>query len=372
MNARANTITCACCGCIEYMLSDVVMVPTSQPYLAVLTVKSEHMPTFDFASGIPTLDSQNIMIDRSGILSQGTDETQDPLLTICKPCDDKLQRNQLPPRALANHRWVGELPQQLKELTWLEEKLLARRHLVGSIVRLEERQGYLGLKGHMILLPQNTTELVNILPRSVSSLLDMVRVIWTGKEPPKYGDLQGNFMIDKQRVYDALVWLIENNDDYKDVNIDKEEFSKWPPVFVAENLLDSMGRVMDPSVEDATRSGVATDDPDSSEIQGDLPVTTSGIIDVDNSLEPHEIVKLDTLKSLSENAMINVVTGNMIKNHTDDPSYFTSAFPVLFPYGTGKHNYKDERRTVPLSLSDWVRLLLRHSSRYSPTYCTRC
>ena len=349
------------------MSSDVEMVPASKPYLTVLAVKPEHAPTFNFATGIPVLDSRNIMVDHNGISS--SDDTQDPLLTICKPCNYKLQCNQLPSRALANYRWVGELPQALKELTWLEEKLLARKHLVGSIIRLEERQGYLGLKGHMILVPQNTTELVNILPRSVSSLPDMIRVIWTGKGPRKHDDLRGNFTINKKRVYDALVWLIENNEDYKNVDIDRAEFPKWPPVFVADNLLVSMGRVSDVSSEGTTRSGAAADDPDSSEIDGDLPVTTSGIVDVDNSLEPNEIAKLDALKSLSENAAINVVPGNTIKNHTDDPSYFTSAFPTLFPYGVGKHN--DDRRMVPLPLSDWVHLLLRNSSRYSPNYA-RC
>ena len=342
------------------MVSDVEMVSVTEPYLTVLAVKHEHVPTFNFACGISVLDSQNIMIDRGGILL--SDDMSNPILTICKPCNYKLQQHRLPPQALANYRWVGELPEQLKELTWLEEKLLARRHLVGSIVRLEERQGYLGLKGHMILVPQNTTELVNILPRSISSLPDMIRVVWTGKQPPNRVSLEGEFTINKERVYNALLWLIENNEDYKDVEIDKVEFPTWPPVFVTENLLNSMAQVMDPSLEDATRSGIATDDLDSGEIHGNLPVTTSGIIDVDNCLEPLEIAKLDTLKSLSENATINVVTGNTIANHTDDPLYFTSAFPLLFPYGAGKH--KDERRMISLSFSDWVRLLLRNSSRY--------
>jgi len=66
----------------------------------------------------------------------------------------------------------------------LEEKLLARRHLVGTIVQLEDRHGYMGLKGHMILVPQNTTELVNLLPRPASSLPDMIHVVWTGKDRP--------------------------------------------------------------------------------------------------------------------------------------------------------------------------------------------
>jgi hypothetical protein len=133
-----------------------------------------------------------------------------------------------------------------------------RRHLVGAIIRLEDRHGYMGLKGHMILVPQNTTELVNILPRPISSLPDMIRVVWTGRNEPKYGEgIQHDFMINKERVYNALLWLMEHNEDYRDVEMDKAEFDRWPSTFIAENLINGMGHVINNSLEEAIRSGVA-------------------------------------------------------------------------------------------------------------------
>ena len=78
---------------------------------------------------------------------------------------------------------------------------------------------------------------------------------------------------------------------------------------------------------------------------------------------------LNDLTTLTENLTINVVTVNLIKNHSDDPSYFTAAFPTLFSYGTGKH--KNNLREVALPLSDWVQLLFCDSSRYAYGYlCT--
>ena len=91
----ANNIICACCGCLEHMFSNVEMVSVTEPYLTVLAVKHEHVPTFNFACGISVLDSQNIMIDRGGILL--SDDMSNPILTICKPCNYKLQQRQLPP-----------------------------------------------------------------------------------------------------------------------------------------------------------------------------------------------------------------------------------------------------------------------------------
>ena len=186
LHSRANNITCACCSCIQHSLNDAEKVSATELYLTVLAVKLEYIKTeFSWRSGVPSLDSQNIMVDHGSIFLSATD-TQEPYLTMCKPCQYQLSDKCLPPQALANHRWIGEVPEELKQLTWLKEKLLARRHLVGSIVRLEDRHEYMGLKGHMILVPQNTTELVHLLPRPISSRPDMIRVVWTGGNQPKY------------------------------------------------------------------------------------------------------------------------------------------------------------------------------------------
>jgi hypothetical protein len=41
--------------------------------------------------------------------------------------------------SLANFRWVGPMPDELKDLTWIEELLIARAHFVGRVVRLQAR-----------------------------------------------------------------------------------------------------------------------------------------------------------------------------------------------------------------------------------------
>jgi hypothetical protein len=51
--------------------------------------------------------------------------------------------------------------------------------VASRIVRLEVRNAssYFALKGHTVLLPQDTTRLLDILPLSPSSLPDVVRVV---------------------------------------------------------------------------------------------------------------------------------------------------------------------------------------------------
>jgi hypothetical protein len=155
--------------------------------------------------------------------------------------------------------------------------------------------------------------------------------------------------------------------------------SAWESTVVATELLDSMAHVADASAEDASRSGFATEDPDVDGFEGDIPFNVSGILDVNNVTQSPDIITLETLADAKRRAQnqgqlvpvaeitVNVVTGGNILSEYCDPTYFTSAFPTLFPYGTGKH--LDSRRPKALQLSTWVQLLLRNSSRFAHPIC---
>jgi hypothetical protein len=47
-------------------------------------------------------------------------------------------------------------------------------------------------------------------------------------------------------------------------------------------LLDSMGCISDPTIEDTSKSGFITEDPDTEGIQEDIPLIISGILDINN------------------------------------------------------------------------------------------
>jgi len=142
-------------------------------------------------------------------------------------------------------------------------------------------------------------------------------------------------------------------------------------------LLDSIGHVSDSSVEDTARDGFAMDNPDDDDIADDndndnigvddntahdLPFTSSGIVDINNIAEIPDATTLNHLAQLKGDITANVITGSKVLNQYDCDIYFTSTFPTLFPYGTGKH--RDSRREAKqLSLLKWISLMLRHSSR---------
>ena len=150
----------------------------------------------------------------------------------------------------------GPVPEELRDLTWIEELLIARMHVCGSIVHLCQRNNassFFGIKGHVIFLPQDTTRLIDLLPMPPASLSDMVKVVWTGKSKPDRSHLRSRFMVRKRKVYNALKWLVENHDDYRNnVNIDEERIKGWESIFITVELLDSIGHVSNSSVEDAS------------------------------------------------------------------------------------------------------------------------
>jgi len=135
------------------------------------------------------------------------------------------------------------------------------------------------------------------------------------------------------------------------------------PHLGGEELLDVVGGLEDGSEEDNARVGVATEDVDNAELEGDLPLTTSGIADIEGVSQPGQLKALQHISLWKDDKMINVLTGSNILNEETLPSYFTSAFPTIFPWGTGKH--LDNRRTGEsrLDLKRWMQLLLKNSSR---------
>ena len=132
-------------------------------------------------------------------------------------------------------------------------------------------------------------------------------------------------------------------------------------MFVAISLLDSIGRSRDSMDEDISRSGFAMEEIDTAEHEGDLPLTTSVILDTSEVSVSPDIATLHRLADLKNEITINVVTGSTPLTERDNPSYFTSAFPTIFPWGSGKHIHPG--RYDKLSLNTWTKLMLRHSSR---------
>ena len=354
-------IVCGSCGCTGHDSGCFESISVENVSLRQLYVDPA-LVCFDFSSGVRDIDDLDIMIDPLSVVSSSTDGPSS--ISICSSCQKYLKKGIRPPESLANLRWIGPVPPDLQDLTWIEELLIARAHLTGWIVRLQNRNAvaHFGLKGHIILLPQDTTKLLDLLPLPPSALLDIVRVVWVSKPVRSVDTLREHFSVRTQRVYDALLWLTQNNEDYRDVIVDYSLFQRWPPVWVAEDLLNGAGDLEDGSDEDNARIGAATEGTSDSDLEGGLLLMASAVVDIDSTTQLGPLNALQHVSLWKNDQTINVVTGNTILNDDTLPSYFTSAFPTIFPWGTGKH-LDSQRNKGDLPLKKWVQLLLRNSSR---------
>src|SRR5579859_7303304 len=128
-------IICVSCGCIGHDRSDYTLVSVLDQGLSCLKVEPRGLALYDFSCRISALDGQNIMIDPHGI--QQDDSHSD--VWLCNTCHPSIMLGKRPPESLAYFRWVGPMPDELKDLTWIEELLIARAHVVGRVVRLQAR-----------------------------------------------------------------------------------------------------------------------------------------------------------------------------------------------------------------------------------------
>ena len=350
-----HNIVCGCCGCVGHDKGLFHYVSPAYCGFSLLQV-DKHLVPFDFSCGVARFDENQVMIDRLAV------DHSSGQISICVDCYKSLDNDCKPAEALANFRWIGDVPPELRGLTWIEEMLVARAHVVGRVVRLQDREapGYSALKGHVILLPQDTTRLLDVLPISPASLSDLVYIVWVGNAPNRT-KLSPFFTVRKQKVLDALRWLCNNHDDYRNVTINDTELSNWDSVFITENLLNSIAQVSDTSTDDASRSGLATEEIDNVNVDGDLPMTSSIILDTNSVKDSPDLTTLDMLTKLKTVTVINIVDGVTIMDDRTEGVYFTSAFPTLFPWGTAKHI--DQRRESKLPLQKWIELMIKNSSR---------
>ncbi|CAB4008889.1 Hypothetical predicted protein [Paramuricea clavata] len=118
---------------------------------------------------------------------------------------------------------------ELQNLTQIVEMLIARAL---PIMRVYIKSGgQRGYSGHCIKLPQNVTELATSLPRYAKDLAVIIFKV-KGKD-----NMFREVTVRKQKVHNALVWLISNNPHYSKLTINEEALNLLPENGVPPDLM---------------------------------------------------------------------------------------------------------------------------------------
>lgn len=329
---------------------------------------------------------------------------------FCCQCHSALIRQSIPKFAATNHMNVSlcqHYPVALDGLTLTEECLIAKSHPIGVVLKLRPGHrstptSYHALRGHFIIIPQDPGPLLQILPSPGLQFTELIKVLWLGSRPPMATDLKPFLVVRKHKVLAALQYLIQHNVLYQDVTIDHSVINNWPDDFIPSDLQE---QVMLGEADFGERAGytvdlqehnyendwqAAEDSPDISTREFPL-VTGSVTTDINGERQSPDFRLLNAMHALVNDQPLNpgpqtesprrvptlgpspasyhdpVINYSIrgqagLLDQWQDPQYFTSAFPTLFPTGIGGHL---AQRSIPVSLAAFADWALRHHSRRS-------
>ena len=121
------------------------------------------------------------------------------------------------------------VPIELQDLTQTEEMLIAQ---APPVMRVYTKPGgQRGYSGHCVNLPQHVEELATVLPRYPRDL-SIIVIKMKGKDNT-FKDIK----VRRQKVHNALSWLVNNNLHYKHINISQHALETLPVDGVPSDLM---------------------------------------------------------------------------------------------------------------------------------------
>merc|ERR1712020_533377 len=144
--------------------------------------------------------------------------TKDKMCQRCHTDDKRRAREEVRMWSAENNMHPEvDVPDALKDLTPVEQSAIQRMFVVMKIYRLA--RGATFLKGHCLTVKQDVAEFATRLPLRPADL-PMIFLIGPNQRVP----LRAN----AHKILKALQWLKENNEFYRDIEIDFEALKAYP------------------------------------------------------------------------------------------------------------------------------------------------
>eukprot|EP00118_Oscarella_pearsei_P020682 m.225765 g.225765 ORF g.225765 m.225765 type:complete len:1796 (+) comp40019_c0_seq3:374-5761(+) len=299
---------------------------------------------------------------------------------LCRQCWDDHKFDRVGLLTEANNMNPGPVPPALKNLTAVEEMLIAKIAPMMKVYRLPSGRQY-GYSGHVLNLPQDVQSIVTKLPRTIGDI-DLIVV---RQEKPSGQIL--DFRVRRKKVLDALVYLKEHNKYYSNIEID-EVALKTLPDDAELNLKDLQVIKEKVPIADIAQdtSPVGANELDEDEDCADDTINFTHSVFPSKALGPTEAEKMRSMiDNLGKSSAVGgemaqspkmphesdgqqseecvlawPTTGSTPINEFTREGYWTQAFPALFP--TGAEDFRSPRlRSV--TLGQYLKHLMRFQDR---------
>jgi hypothetical protein len=188
-------------------------------------------------------------------------------LSVCITCNSCIGNKTIPLLSagnFVNRLFCQEYPAALRDLNTVEERFIARAHVIGTFLKLtsgaQKGISYRGARGHYVAVKQDPSNILSILPTKRLQNYTTITVSWEQETPPSEENLARFCSVNKNKVLHALLWLCANNPVYKSVTIDYELLDSWPQDHIPQEIRDAfLALQTDPaSIVRDEREGYAT------------------------------------------------------------------------------------------------------------------
>ena len=354
------TMPPVCCVCSrrqhdtemhEIVLNANEPVPT---YLSILHSDCETLfPDDEFKFVDPRLNG--LMLDPDGlqICEKYT------ILRVCHPCNGYLPRSLMPRYALANKLYRGRLPDEFRDLTWIEERMCAKYSNTAAVTRLYQSSDPSQpavFHGNTCAHEMNVSSTAAVLPRAPSDVNGLLSVVFIGPSKFKPEYLGNMYRIRKLKVWNFLQWLKKHNRLYNDVLLDEQTMNLYPedgclPGIEETVIHDSRSDGEDMFKEETSGMSEhpaelfdAPSDSSDRELTRTM-IEKTGVTDPECDRIPGRLFTSAALKNLtsdgSELPDLVLHRGSTAVPEYNNPDLIPGMYPTLFPVGTGGFDIPD-------------------------------
>ncbi|KAJ3574918.1 hypothetical protein NP233_g1427 [Leucocoprinus birnbaumii] len=268
-NDALRRAVCCCCG-RRVFTKDLIVVGVAEiPNREILKPAQPH-PAHVLHDGI--------LLHRLGFTDEGT-------VYICVVCFKHLKKSSMPPLALANGMFIGDIPFELRVLTLAECILVAKYFPAVYIIKMypcNPTAHYWnnalfnnGLRGNVSsypLAPEDVHDYVNSneLPPSPRILCATICISFVGPKGNPEKCFPDVVLVRRDRVRAALNWLCRNNPLYADVQISEENLAMLPENGVPEEIVSGAHintdvSLLAPEIDDYVPNGRSAGDEEADE-----------------------------------------------------------------------------------------------------------
>ena len=278
---------------------------------------------------------------------------------VCPTCVKFLEKKKMPTLALANGLWIGEIPDELQDLTYAEQLLIARVRHNRCIVKVSS--GMYKMRANAISFSNPMPKIYNVLPPPIEEMDEVLAFIYTGPCKPTKADFKRTpLLVRRLKVSKALQWLKLNHVDYYDCEISHKNLASYPeegpPVVVDYHPSSSNKNPESTSVHDMEEEDGTT--------EGPCPFIVHGLTGEEFSTKTMKTIKAIALKHLtSEGKILAIGHAETPESIYGNPQLFPSMLPWLFPYGLGGIGQTEHKHKLS-SMMHKRHLLMYYDKRF--------